>query len=352
MSTARDPIRLGCLDDTPRGVDRALLGRALEAARLRAARAGRFRGMLDLVCVRAERSPGGGTRAVEQAYARLARADVVAVLGPAIGDAALVATPLAREHRVPTINFAGTERARGEWMFHLQIGSHEEEPSLLARQLVRDGVERVALVFERGVIGERYATFFAAACAAEGLALKVRSGLGPEDDPAPVVRAALASRPEALVYLGLGLGLPRFSAALAATGFDDALACNSCGMFGWAGTGHREALEGWRYVDVWSEDNAELGVARRALGLSDGDGPTGVIYADLATLVVEGLARAPEPTRPGVLHGLERVKALPAALGAAGTQLGFGTWDRAALKGPYLVPRRWRGGRSVPWHAG
>jgi len=27
--------------------------------------------------------------------------------------------------------------------------------------------------------------------------------------------------------------------------------------------------------------------------------------------------------------------------------MGFGNWDRGALKGPYLVLREWRGGRSV-----
>ena len=44
----------------------------------------------------------------------------------------LVATPLADRARIPTINWAGTERARSEFMFHLQVGSHEDEPVLLA----------------------------------------------------------------------------------------------------------------------------------------------------------------------------------------------------------------------------
>ena len=41
------------------------------------------------------------------------------------------------------------------------------------------------------------------------------------------------------------------------------------------------------------------------------------------------------------------VKALTAATGRAETLMGFGTWDRGALKGPYLVLRQWRGGLSV-----
>jgi hypothetical protein len=41
------------------------------------------------------------------------------------------------------------------------------------------------------------------------------------------------------------------------------------------------------------------------------------------------------------------VKALPAATGRPGTLMGFGNWDRGALKGEYLVLREWRSGRSV-----
>lgn len=46
----------------------------------------------------------------------------------------LVATPLADRYRLPTINWAGPKRARSEWMFHLQVGSHQNESVLLARE--------------------------------------------------------------------------------------------------------------------------------------------------------------------------------------------------------------------------
>ena len=45
--------------------------------------------------------------------------------------------------------------------------------------------------------------------------------------------------------------------------------------------------------------------------------------------------------------GLERVKRLPAASGHGGTTMGFGQWDHGALKGPFLVLRTWREGRTV-----
>ena len=44
---------------------------------------------------------------------------------------------------------------------------------------------------------------------------------------------------------------------------------------------------------------------------------------------------------------LERVKWLPASLGRAGTTLGFGAHERGALKGGYILLRRWEKGRSV-----
>lgn len=234
-------------------------------------------------------------------------------------------------------------------MFHLQIGSHEEEPVLLAQQLKRAGHEEVAVLFEEATIGARYAEFFDEACVSADLRLGCRIGLPPGADPAEATRRAVGAGSDALVYLGLGVALPQVSGAVREVGFDGLLACNSCGMFGWAGPPYDAGLEGWHYIDVFSEDNPAYATTRTALSLAENAAPTALIYADLTTLAVEGLANAPELTRAGLRIGLERVKALPSSLGLPGTQLGFGTWDRAALKGPYLVPRLWRDARSVPW---
>jgi hypothetical protein len=48
------------------------------------------------------------------------------------------------------------------------------------------------------------------------------------------------------------------------------------------------------------------------------------------------------------MEGLERISQVPAALGGAGTIMGFGPWERTALKGPdYLVLRQMRGTETV-----
>jgi hypothetical protein len=74
--------------------------------------------------------------------------------------------------------------------------------------------------------------------------------------------------------------------------------------------------------------------------------PAAYVYHDGA-IAAEGLARATELTRTGVRDGLEAVKWVPAAEGHEGTHLSFGTQDRGALHGRYLVLRRWEQGESL-----
>jgi ABC-type branched-subunit amino acid transport system substrate-binding protein len=347
VRASAEPVLLGVLDDTPQGVNLELLERAIEWACGRAAASGRFARGVKLRVARAEGLPRGSARAVETAFAELEAAGVVGVLGPAIGDNALVATPCADAAGLPAINWAGSEEARSDFMFQLQVGSHEEEGLLLARHLAAAGGS-VALLYERSVIGARYAQFFEDACLASEIPIDTRVGLVENGDVDAAVAAALRGDPETLVHLGLGLALPELAGALERSGFKGRRVCNSCGIFGWAGPEFAQALEGWTYVDVVHEDNPQLQLVSRALGIDFSVGPIAVAYADLAVLVVEGLARAPELTRRGLRAGLERVKAFPAALGEAGTTMGFGHYERGAYKGPYLVLRRWDGGRSLP----
>jgi len=121
---------------------------------------------------------------------------------------------------------------------------------------------------------------------------------------------------------------------------------NSALMFGYARPDWRDGWTGWEYVDTVADDNS----VRRAVhdrSRYAGSGPMGAAAYDLGRLVGEAIVRAPEPTRAGLLEGLQRTKQLPAASGYDGTVMGFGQWDRAAQKGRFLVLRTWRDGRSV-----
>jgi branched-chain amino acid transport system substrate-binding protein len=295
--------------------------------------------------------PSGTAAAVERAYADLVGQDVLLIVGPAIGDNALVATPLAERYGVPTINWAGTERARSAFMFHLQVGSHEDESIVLARWLSSIGASRVGLVQDRSPIGRRYAQFLQAEADVLGLRIATVASVGPlAEDAGEQVGQVLDAGPDSLVYLGLGLAAPAVARALSARDWDGPRAMNTAGMRGYIPEFGR-TIDGWVYVDMESDRNTTLAALRARLDLSPDLSPAREYGAargyDLSRLVAEGLARAPERTREGVKDGLEQVKWLRAAEGHDGTLLGFGHHDRGALHGRYLVLRRWQGGRSV-----
>ena len=294
--------------------------------------------------------PRGTAAAIERAYAELVAQDVLVIVGPAIGDNALVATPLADAARVPTIHWAGTGKARSEWMFHLQVGSHEDEATVLVRHLVANGARSVGLVYDRSPIGKRYAAYLESECEVHGLDITARRSVSPVvSDASAEVRAVMGTAPDALVYLGLGLSGRAVAVAKRDAGWDAPACMNSAGMFGHSPEVGAD-LDGWTYVDMYSDTNTTLAALRARLGPDHAPERAGASPAygyDLGQLVAEGLARAPELTRTGVRDGLELIKWVPAAEGHEGTMLSFGTQDRGALHGRYLVLRRWDHGRSV-----
>jgi len=341
------PIRVGILHDmseTP--PDEPTLGGGVDGFLRRAVDDLLERGRLDrdveIVHAAGLGLPEGTAFAIEQAFDELAAQGVLMVVGPAVGDNALVATPVADQARIPTLNWAGTERARSEHMFHLQVGSHEDEGVLLARYVAAQGATRVGVVFDRSPIGRRYEHFFESECEVLGLELAARVPIGPlAEDATREVETVRASGADAVVYLGLGLVATTVARARTDAGWDAPAAMNTAGLRGYDPDFAR-AIDGWVYVDMIADDNDVLAGVRERLG---DDCPPGLFAAvgyDLGLLVAEGLARAPELTTEGVREGLELVKCLPSAEGRAGTTLGFGHWDRGALHGPYLVLRQWR----------
>lgn len=291
--------------------------------------------------------PAGTAAAVERAFAALVEQDVLMVVGPAIGDNALVVTPLADHFRMPTINWAGTEEARSEYMFHLQVGSHEDESIVIARHLAALGKPRIGVVHDRSPIGRRHLAFLQAEAEILGLDVAAVAGLSPLADRAEAeVGRLLDARIEAIVYLGLGLATPAVARALAARGWDGSCIMNTAGIRGLE-PDYARAIDRWVYVDMFSDHNQTLAALRRQHDLPPAASLKAAKGHDLGRLLAEGLARAPERTREGVLSGLEQTKWLPAAEGHEGTLLGFGRHDRGALHGRYLVLRQWIDGTSV-----
>jgi branched-chain amino acid transport system substrate-binding protein len=339
------PIRVGILNDTGApssiGVDRWI---RLVVDDLRSA--GRLDRDVELVEATCLGLPHGSAAAVEHAFGELIDQDVLLVVGPAIGDDALALTPVVERAEVPTINWSGAERARGEHMFHLQVGSHEDESVVIARHLA-SRVWRIGVVVDRSPIGRRHLQFLVEEAATVRLRVATTAMVDPLAEHAvDEVKALLEADVDAIVYLGLGHSAPAVAAAARDLGWDGPSVMNTAGMRGhspeWAGR-----LDGWCYVDMYADDNRTLAALRDRLGADRAHPMTTAVGYDLGRLVGEGLARAPELTRAGVREGLEQVKWLPAAQGHEGTLLGFGIRDRGGLHGRYLVLRRWDGSTSV-----
>jgi len=291
--------------------------------------------------------PGGTEHDVVQAFRELDDAGVVAIVGPSISDNGLIVRPLADAARLPCINYTGGERTRGEFMFHYQIGSLEEEPPVLARRLAERGLTRVAVVHDRSPVGARYAECFENARVGLGLETTGSVAIAPlAQDAGSAVAGLRDAKPDALAYFGLGVTSRAVALALADLEWPVPVVANSALMFGYAQRDWRDGWAGWEYLDGVADDNA---VRRRLAERSKraAAGPIGCAAFDMGRLLGEAVARADHLTREGVKDGLEQVKQLPATSGHDGTTMGFGVYDHAALKGRYLVLREWKAGKTV-----
>jgi ABC-type branched-subunit amino acid transport system substrate-binding protein len=340
----RAPLRVGVLHDFPRSDG----GAAFEwALRLGVADVG---GRLPAPLAFVHAPAHGGERALAAAFARLVDDGVLAILGPALTDGALAVRPLVDDAGVPCIHYAGNDLARSAWLFHFQIGSLEDEPALLVDHLVRGRAARIALVRDPSAVASRLAAFFGAATAAAGCAIVADVPLAEDGTgAAAAIATAQHAAADALTYVGFWRGAHALAVARRTRRWDAPAVANSALMYGHVAPDWARDWEGWTYPDTYSEANPRFAALARTVAAADlpAAGPGDAGAYDLGRLLAEGIARAPELTRAGVRAGLERVKALPAASGRPGTLMGFGHWDRGALKGPYLVLRAWRDGRSV-----
>ena len=341
------PILLGFLYDFPQADGGALFEDAVRLGIDEVAGSGRLDRAIELVARQAQGLPAGTAHDVARTFAALDEVGALVVLGPSISDNGLIVEPLADRAGLPCMNYTGGERTRGEYVFHYQVGSLEEEPTVLATYLARVGRASVAVAHDHSPVGRRYAEFFSDACASLGIDITAQAAVSPlAEDLTPVVARLRSGGPEGLVYLGLGVASRALALALGAEGWSVPVVANSALMFGYARRDWRAGFEGWVYVDSVSDDNAmRARLAQRSTRAAAG--PIGVAAYDMGRLVAEGVARAAHLTRDGVREGLERVKQLPASSGAEGTTMGFGHYDHGALKGRYLVLRQWRDGKTV-----
>jgi ABC-type branched-subunit amino acid transport system substrate-binding protein len=284
---------------------------------------------------------------VETTFAALADSGPLVALGPTISDNGLLVSPMTDAAGLPCINYTGGERTRSEFMFHYQVGSLDEEPIVLAQYLERLGRRSVAVAHDHSAVGRGYAQSFIQACDVAGIELTAVVPVSPlaEDLSGPLRRLRMGD-PEGLVYLGLGVAARALAVAIEDDKWDVPVVANSALMFGYQRRDWRAGWEGWVYVDTVADDNRSR-ARLRARDARTAAGPIGVAGYDMGRLVAEAFTRAAHLTRAGVKDALEQVKQLPASSGMDGTTMGFGRYDHGALKGRYLVLRRWEGGKTV-----
>ena len=229
------PFLVGVLYDFPQADGGALFEDAVRTGIDEVAASGRIDRPLELVPRHAHGLPAGTAFDVEKTFAELVDAGVLVILGPTVSDNGLIVGPLADSAGVPCINYTGGERTRGEFMFHYQVGSLEEEPAVLARYVASQGRASVAVAHDNSPVGRRYAEFFAEACGSLGIDITGTASISPlAEDVSPAVARLRSGAPEGLVYLGMGVAARAVALAVESEKWDVPVVANSALMFGYA----------------------------------------------------------------------------------------------------------------------
>ena len=289
--------------------------------------------------------PRGTVKAVIDAFAELVDEGCLAVFGPMISESAVPLREAIEERfRVPAISWCGADEWHGEWTFSLSNGSLTDEPYVIANLLAQRGLARVAVIYERSLIGQKYLASFRDACRVERLAIVCEAPIAQSGvDATEVVGALHESSPDAIVHLGFGLGVVGVNDALAALDWDPPRYMGTSWENGFMNDEIFRAHLGWIGLEQYDEQNPVAQAFLDRFAEVYGRRPEYVmpIYGhDVAQAFVAALERA-EPLSPrGVMEALERVKMVPAACGEPGTRISFGHWTRRGWMGAgYLVAR-------------
>lgn len=104
--------------------------------------------------------PYGTAKAVEDAWLELAGCGRLGNHRPRDHRQLHRDPPPVRHAGIPTINFPGTRKTRGEYGFHCQIGSLYDGGPLVARAIAAETPTTVAMIRDRSVIGDEFFRHF------------------------------------------------------------------------------------------------------------------------------------------------------------------------------------------------
>lgn len=299
--------------------------------------------------------PSGSFRAVRDAFHELVEEDVLVIYGPWVSENGAALLPYVEGlGEVACITMGASESLLGEWFFALPSGSLEEEPIIIANVAKYDGCRTVGLAYEDSLIGAEYLRTMRAACQDAGLKITDEIAIPQvQADKRTAMATLAAGKPDAIIHIGFGLGLPGMNEALVEIGWTPLRYTTTAFEFAANNKWWRQQLAGWVGLDQYDERNE---VGREFLDRYEaryGDRPEyffPLYVYDVGRVMMTAIANARPLTGAGVKAALEGIKMMPAAIGAPGTRMRFGRWIRQGWVGSeFLVARRLLpdGSRSV-----
>ena len=349
-STAQ-PIKVGYLMDfvLPEAypADRRLdLTQSLELIFERGFRDGVIDRPVEIVYREVEGLPKGTVKAVIDAYEELVDEGCLVVFGPAITDNC-EPTRVAIEERfkVPAISVTGSEQWLGEWTFSLSMGSLMEEPIVWAHLLAKRGLNDIGVLVEQSLVGETYIKSLRAACRDKGIRIVVEEPIAQTaQDIGDAVRKLHEAKVQAIVHCGFGFGIVMIGPVFEELGWDPPRFMGTSFQNAWINPIVWNAMLGWTGLDQYDPGNQVGQDFLDQYAAKYGRRPeycVPVVNRDLATVLLRVFADARPLSPLGVKEALERVKLLPAASGAPGTRISFGSYTRRGWMGAgYLVARQ------------
>lgn len=290
--------------------------------------------------------PNGSFRAVRDAFFELVEEDAHVIFGPWVSENGAALRRYVEElGEVACITMGASETMLGEWVFGLPAGSMEEEPIIIATVAALDGCRTVGVAYEDSLIGAEYLRTTRVACADAGLTITAEVPIPQVQAEKRAAMATLAAdRPDGIIHVGFGLGIPGMNDALTEVGWLPARYTTTAFEFASTSDWWRQQFAGWVGLDQYDERNQTGQQFLDRFEQRHGRRPEyffPVYCYDVGRLMMIALADARPLTGTGVKQALERIKMVPAATGAPGTRLRFGKYIRHGWMGSeFLVARR------------
>jgi branched-chain amino acid transport system substrate-binding protein len=365
----REPYRIGVLQDWALWAPLQDWYAGLTLAFEEAYETGLVDRPIEMVLREVDGPPDGQFSAVRRAWRELVEDEMVlATVGPFITDTTRALRDDIEHAHVPCLSYCATTGFNGNYTFQLPNGTFADESFLVARHLVERGVRRVGVVREDNPIGDEYYFYFRQHAQRLGLDIASDQLVSPRVDDEGMSAALTKIRKSAADGLAhLGYGLTFYAILHAFNGIVGDWDVPRCTITTWVTCSgldqergspvlmnlpaHADLLEGWVGVDLPHEGNQVWSGFLNRYAKRFGGPPPVCCYPahmyDIGRAVSEGLALARPISPEGLCRGLERVRMLPATMGAPGTVIGFGPYDHRGYKGAnYLVLRTVQDGRE------